>query len=284
MAHQLPDIDSHMILPSDLATMERFKKTTDMFNIRFATARVAMIVADVQEEDSRAYDWQTLNVFFRNPETRVAVGTQFRKMFLRKFQRQDPDTMPPCYKLGKTKGWHPLSEAAMPWKGLGQQPTLDGISVGKDTDGSLYSKKELKAAIEAVMDKDSPPIRLLIPRAENWTTWDAALFLRSEKEERREVHIVFLQTTTPQLKHEIYAKGLNQVREAITKNGKGGEGFSVHYHYVLVQLIQGEPRSQIPEWRHVWLNSKERKEDTSWRRDNLRQYIMYVPMDELFRQ
>jgi hypothetical protein len=48
-------------------------------------------------------------------------------------------------------------------------------------DGSLYSKKELKAAIEAVMDKDSPPIRFLIRCAENWATWDAALFYAPRK-------------------------------------------------------------------------------------------------------
>jgi hypothetical protein len=134
--------------------------------------------------------------------------------------------------LGKTPGGHPLSplskdkEATLPWKGTSQQPELDWISVGKDTDGSLYSKKELKAAIDVVMDKDSPPIRFLIPCAQNWANWDAALFLHSEKEEMREVHIVFLQTTL-QLDHKIYAKGLNQVRDVIPN------GLRVHYHYFL---------------------------------------------------
>jgi hypothetical protein len=48
----------------------------------------------------------------------------------------------------------------MPWKGMmGRQLTLERISVGKDTDGGLYSKKELRAAVDAVMDKDSPPKR-----------------------------------------------------------------------------------------------------------------------------
>ena len=123
--HQLPDSETNLTVPSDLATMERFNKTTGEYSIAFATARIVMIVADVQEEEDWAYDWQTLNVFFRNPETRVAVGTKFQKMFLRKFQRQDPDTMPPCYEMGKTNSMYPLSslgknaEAAMPWKGLG---------------------------------------------------------------------------------------------------------------------------------------------------------------------
>jgi hypothetical protein len=120
----------------------------------------------------------------------VAAGRLFQAMFLRKFRRQDPDTLPPCYELGPKEGPDPLSPlakdavAAMPWNGLGQQPELDTVSIGKDTDESLYSKKELKVVIDAVMDKDSPPIRFVIPRAQNGATWDAALFLCSEKEER----------------------------------------------------------------------------------------------------
>src|SRR2546421_8659667 len=139
-------------------------------------------------------------MYFRNPETREAAGRLFQKMFLRKFQGQDPNTMPPCYELGKNPRMHPRSrlsktaEAAMPWKGIGQQPELKWISVGKDTDGSLYSKKELRMEIDAVMDKNSPPISFLIPCAQNWASWDAALFLSPEKEEKREVHIIFLQT------------------------------------------------------------------------------------------
>jgi hypothetical protein len=264
--------------------MVRRHGTTYNYDIVFMTARIAMLIADDREKYCWAYDWETLNMCLRSPETHAAVGIQFKKMFLRKFRRQDPDTMPPCYELGKTKGLYPLlplrksAEAAMPWKGLGQQPMLRFISVGRDLDGRLYSKKELKAEIEAVMDRDSPPICFLISPAEDWATWDAALFLRFREEEKREVHIVFLQTTI-QLDHKIHAKGLNRVRDAIPQNGKGGEGFSVYFHYVLVLLIKDEP-TQIPEWRHVLLNSKEQKEDSSWRRDNLRQYIMYVPMKD----
>jgi hypothetical protein len=282
VVHQLPDNDTNLTIPSDLVTMERRRGRTSQYNIIFMTPRIAKIVADVQGEKSWAYDWETLNMFFRNPETRVAAGRQFQKMFLRKFQKQDPNTMPPCYELGKTTGVHRLSplrknaEAAMPWKGLGQQPTLEWISVGKDIDGSLYSKKELRAVIDAVMDRNSPSIRFLIPCAQNWASWDAALFLRPEKE-KREVHIVFLQTTI-RPGHEIYAKGLNQVRDAIPK------GLSVHYHYVLVLLTyDDESAPRIPKWRHVLLDSNEQKGDTLGPRANLRQYIMYVPMKELLK-
>jgi hypothetical protein len=90
----------------------------------FATARIAKIVIDVQEEQSWTYNWETLKMFFRDPETRVVAGKLFQKIFLRKFQNQGPNAMPPCYKLGKTVGAHPLAdlgedaEAAMPWKGI----------------------------------------------------------------------------------------------------------------------------------------------------------------------
>lgn len=49
----------------------------------------------------------------------------------------------------------------MPWKDIGQQPTLQWISIGKDIDGDLYSKKEIRAVIEMVINKDSQPIKLL---------------------------------------------------------------------------------------------------------------------------
>jgi len=286
MVNQLPDSETNLTIPSDLVTMERLDEETDEeideYTIMFATAHIAKIVADVQEEHSWKYNWETLQMFFRDSETRVAAGKLFQKMFLRKFQNQDPNAMPPCYKLGKTAGEHPLADlgedakAAMPWKGIGRQPKLQWISVGKDSDGSLYSKKELRAAINGVMNKDSLPIRFLIPCAQNWATWDAALFLLTEKRKMREVHIVFLQTTI-QTDHDIYAKGLNQVKDAIPK------GLSVHYHYVLVLLTHDESTSHIPKWRHVLLDSKGRKKDTSWRRDNLRQYVMFVPMKELFK-
>src|SRR5256885_6176902 len=57
------------------------------------------------------------------------------------------------------------------------------------------SKKELRMEIDAVMDKNSPPISFLIPCAQNWASWDAALFLSPEKEEKREVHIIDRKST-----------------------------------------------------------------------------------------
>jgi hypothetical protein len=207
-------------------------------------------------------------------------------MFFDKFKRQDPDTMPPCYKLGGNSGMHPLSplarnaKTAMPWNGLGQQPTLEYISIGKDAKGNLYSRQELRAVIEAAMDKGSPPIRFIIPCAQNWASWDAAVIVYSK--EKRVIHVVFLQLTTDP-EHEIYAKGLNQVRDVLPTRWKRDKRLYVYYHYVLVLLIQDEERSQIPRWKHVLINSKDRKKDMAWHPNNLWQYVMFVPMKELFK-
>jgi len=57
----------------------------------------------------------------------------------------------------------------------------------------------------------------------------------SEEEEKRAVHVIFLQTTI-QPDDEICAKGLNQVRNAILAKWKRGEELDYHYHYVLVLL------------------------------------------------
>ena len=259
--NRIPDNKrTNMKIPSDLVAMERHNGRTNDFDIIFITAHIAKIIADVQELKRWAFNRETLEIFFRNPETRAAAGKRFQKMFLRKYQTQDPHTFPPCYELGVNLPEHPMGEfsqkAAMPWKGLGQQPQLRAISLGYNpTDGSL-----LKGMIEATMDKDS--IRFVIPLAENWATWDAALFLSFEKEGKREVYIVFLQTTV-NTDHKIYAKGLNEVRDAIP------EGLSVHYHYVLVLLVKDESLEsmpQIPLWKHVLNNSTQRKTDTLWDR------------------
>jgi hypothetical protein len=317
--HELPDNESNLQIPSALVTMNRFCEITDdttdesadesddesindesidetsddetsdnesideisdEYTITFATGRIAKIVTDVQRKENWTHNWETLKMYFRDSETRVAAGHLFQRMFLRKFRSQDPNVMPPCYELGKTTGVHPLSplgekaKAAMPWKDIDQQPKLAMISVGKGSDGTLYSKKELRLAIDEVMDKNSPPIRFLIPLAQNWASWDAALFLRTKK--KRELHIVFLQTSL-QENHDFVAKGLNQVKAAVPKR------FNVHYHYVLVLLIHDKPTLQIPKWRHVLLDSKGRKKDKLWNQGNLKQYIMYVPMNELLK-
>ena len=111
---------------------------------------------------------------FHNPDDRVAAEKLFQKMFLEKFTKLDLDRMPPCYELGNAVGMHPKTyrsksvEAAMPWKGLGQQPMVNYISLGKDADGNLHSTEDLRAAMDAVVGKGASQIHCLIPCAENW--------------------------------------------------------------------------------------------------------------------
>ena len=130
------------------------------------------------------------------------------------------------------------------------------------------------------MDKDSPPIHFLIPCAQNWASWDAAVIIRAEEIGKGAVHVIFLQTTLS-LDHEIQAKGLNQLRDAISAEQTCGKGLDVHYHYVLVLGVRDGSVDQVPKWRNVLLSSKGGK-DPSWHQDNLRQYIMFVPMKELY--
>jgi hypothetical protein len=63
--------------------------------------------------------------------------------------------------------------------------------------------------------------------------------------------------------HEIYAKGLDEVRDAC------GKGLHVQYHYVLVLLVGDGSVEQIPKWRRVLRSSTDRKADTKWHEDNL---------------
>jgi hypothetical protein len=274
-SHELPDYETNMMIPSDLATMERRNGPTD-YSLILMTPRIADIVADVQQEEDWRFNWRVLNMYFRNPGTRVAAGKRFEKMFL-EISQSDPSKVSPCFEMGETDGPHlqsPLAEkATMPWEGLPQQPTLEYISIGKDTDGSLFA-----AAIAAAMDNDSPLVRFLTPCAQNWATWDAAVIRYAEGNGKRAVHVIFLQTTINR-EHEIYAKGLNQVRDAVPVDMDG----DIYYHHVLVLLVNDGSREQIPKWRHVLLSSTQRQKDVSWRLDNLRQYIMFVPMKELFK-
>ena len=168
----------------------------------------------------------------------------------------------------------------MPWHGLDRQPALERISVGKDANGNSYSKAELKAVIAGAMDNDSPPIRFLTPCTQNWPTWDAAVIRYAEENGKKAVHVIFLQTTIDP-NHDILAKGLNRVRDAIPVDGTGPD---VCYHYVLVLLVEDESAAQIPKWRDVLVSSKQRQKDLSWRPDNLRQYIMFIRMKGLFKQ
>jgi hypothetical protein len=275
-----PDKETNMPIPTDLSTMERRNGSTHVYKTIFMTPHIANIVADVQQEENWSYNWGVLKMYFRDPETRVAAGKKFEQMFLKIFQT-DPSRLPPCFELGETARMHPESrvseKADMPWEGIGQQPTLEYISTGKDADGSLYSKKELEAVIVAAMDDKSSPIRLLLPCAQNWATWDAAV-IYAEKIRKRSLHIIFLQMTINR-EHDILAKGFNQVRDAIPVDSE----FDIYYHYILVLLVEDGSKEQIPKRRDVLVNSKTREKDKSWHQKNLRQYIMFVSIDELFR-
>jgi hypothetical protein len=284
--YQLFDKETRIMIPMDLVTMERRKKSIDNdYNIALMTPRIAEIVADVQLERDWHCDWEVLNMFFRNLETRPAARRQFQNRFVEKF-RKDLSKMPPCFEMGKTSGIHPLSplngsaEVAMPWKGLDQQPALGYISIGKDADGNLYSEMELRAVMDAVVDRDSPPIYFLIPCAQDWVNWGAAVVLSVEEEGKRAVHVIFFETTMKS-DQDIYAKGLNQLRDAVPANWKLGDGLDIHYHYVLVLPGDDEAALYMPKWRHVLLSSKGQRTDPSWSPDNLRQYVMFVRTKEL---
>jgi hypothetical protein len=281
---QLPDNETNMTIPSDLVTIERRNGSTSKHNIIFMTARIFDIVVNIQQEHDWRFNWGVLNMYFRDPETRVAAGKRFEKMFLEKF-RNDLSKMPPCYEMLGAGGTHPQSplnaeEAAMPWDGLDRQPALERISIGKDANGNSYSKAELEAVIVGAMDNDSPPIHFLTPCAQNWLIWDAAVIRYAEENGKKAVHVIFLQTTVDP-NHDILAKGLNYVRDAIPADGTGPD---VYYHYVLVLLVEDELPEQIPKWRDVLVNSKQRQKDPSWRPYNLRQYIMFIRMKGLFKQ
>jgi hypothetical protein len=284
----VPDHETNMAIPTDLVTMKRRNESINGdYDVVLMTPRIAKIVAQLQQEKHWHFNWGVLTMYFRNPETRAIAGMQFQRMFLQKFQK-DLNKMPPCFKMGGTRDRHPQpplkenAKVAMPWEGLGDQPTVQYISVGKDADGS-YSEKELGAVIDAAMDKDSPAPRLLIPCAENWPSWDAAVVLYTEEEEKRVVHIIFLQTTVKEEDHEIYAKGLNQVRDAIPAKWKFDDGLDIHYHHVLVLLVDDGALDRIPKRKHVLRSWTDPRKDPSWGPYNLRQYVMFVRTKELYR-
>jgi hypothetical protein len=110
------------------------------------------------------------------------------------------------------------------------------------------------------MGKDTPPIHFLIPCAQNWPSSDAAAIVGADEGDKRAIHFTFFQTTL-QLEHDIYAKGLNHVRDVIQEIWKHGEGPHVYYHYVLTLLTQDDERLQIPKWRQVLVDSKTRQKD-----------------------
>ena len=83
--------------------------------------------------------------------------------------------------------------------------------------------------------------------------------------------------------HDILAKGLNRVRDAIPEEYKCGTVLKVYYHYILVLLVKDGSMDEIPKWRDVLISSRQQVEDPSWSPDNLKQYIMYVPVKELLK-
>jgi len=93
------DNETNMTIPTDLVTVERRNESTNDYDVIFMTRHIADIVADVQQEKGWPKNWEVLNMYFRNPETRGAVGKLFRKMFLGKLQN-DPSKMPPCFEMG----------------------------------------------------------------------------------------------------------------------------------------------------------------------------------------
>ena len=84
-------------------------------------------------------------------------------------------------------------------------------------------------------------------------------------------------------KHNILAKGLNQVRDAI---GIPERRVDIQYHYVIVLLtdVDGTDGLKIPVWRPVLSNSKDRKKDDSWGKDKLKEYVMFVPRTALCKE
>jgi hypothetical protein len=56
---------------------------------------------------------------------------------------------------------------------------------------------------------------------------------------------------------------MNHVRDVLPEKWKRDEGLNVYYHYVLVLLIEGEERLQIPKWKHILIDSKNRHDMAS---------------------
>jgi hypothetical protein len=167
----------------------------------------------------------------------------------------------------------------MPWAKL-HGKVINGdvkyISTGNDIDKVKYSEKEFKKVVEEVMNGNPPRFRILFPCAKNWPTWDAAIVLSAREEEKTAIHVIFLQTTTdPQ--HPIVSKGLNAIKDAAV-------GHQTYYHYVLVLLTNDhDPTDQkIPKWRDVTSSLKGEK-DKFWTQKELKQYVMFVPMKQLFK-
>jgi hypothetical protein len=284
LSQLLPEDDSNLSIPSQLVTMKRSDGSSDEHSFAFATRHIAEIVAKVQEGHEWKGSWATLKTYYRDPETRVAAGLRFERMFLRILEDQGFQCLSPCYELDKSPGRHPRSPsventAVMPWTNLhekAEEANVDYISIGNDNDGVPYSDDELMTVINKIVGRDPPQFRILVPVAKNWPTWDAAIVLSAKEGETNAIHVIFLQTTTDST-HAIVAKGLNAIRNVAPA------GHSIHYHYVLVLLTDdSEPTVQIPKWRDVKLSSKGQK-DPTWTLDNLKQYVMFVPMKELLK-
>jgi hypothetical protein len=96
---QLPDNETSMMIPTDLATMKRRNGSTSDHEIVFMTRRISDIVVEVQQEKNWANNWKVLTMHFRDPDTRGSVGQLFGNMLQEKLQK-DPSKMPPCFEMG----------------------------------------------------------------------------------------------------------------------------------------------------------------------------------------
>jgi hypothetical protein len=191
-----------------------------------------------------------------------------------------PNKMPPCYELGSSVHLVPppkdnMVEAVMPWKGLAQQSVLEYISVGEGRYERFFST-EVRAVEGAIMDEDgTPPIRFLIPRGKNWTSWDAAILLNTGKE----VHVIFLQTA---LRPEYETRGVDMVKNGFLPMFSPNKLLRIQYHYILVLLTEGKAVLPTPKWWKALLDSKKQRKiplgDLT-----IRKYVMYISIKELFR-
>jgi hypothetical protein len=269
----LPEDDKNLEIPSQLVFMKGLDNDYGGYSFSLATRHIADIVAMVHEAQMWKGSWQILRLYYRGPETRAAAGIRFERMFLRILEESGFEGLEKCYEFHKHHQSPSVKPTEMPWHGMGvafKQEYVNRISKGNDDDKIAHSKRELLAVINAVNDSEFQSFRILFPCSETWATWDAAIVLSKS---RGEIHVIFLQTTTDP-KHSLLSKGLNAVRDVAPPQSL------IYYHYILVLLLDERDKNiQIPNWRNVKSTAKG-GQDKTWTKDNLRQYVMHVPINE----